>query len=264
MRIRGTVDQSETATEAGSTISSSDHIRGSSSSWWLRAGSRQCSNFGSTTQETKKKKYPRKNFSQTRAMHLAALKATWSADPRIPRSLHSPRSFLSPPSLRSFQQKRRRGAGTGGACGQKRLIVGAMPSSSTVPVSIPTDDATRETGERDEVLRSFHLTESTFLASLMPKKEIGADRFIESHPEYDGRGTLIAIFGTAPIHQFNSFRPRFLCPSRAYLFIFYISFGSRRGRLIYYVVRLGAFVLTTLATDRKNKLGPVIGLASPR
>ncbi|KAL1060858.1 hypothetical protein V6Z11_1Z064100 [Gossypium hirsutum] len=28
----------------------------------------------------------------------------------------------------------------------------------------------------------------------MPKKEIGADRFIEAHPFYDGRGALIAIF----------------------------------------------------------------------
>lgn len=28
----------------------------------------------------------------------------------------------------------------------------------------------------------------------MPKKEIGADRFIESHPTYDGRGVVIAIF----------------------------------------------------------------------
>ncbi|XP_041002868.1 tripeptidyl-peptidase 2-like [Juglans microcarpa x Juglans regia] len=45
-------------------------------------------------------------------------------------------------------------------------------------------------------LRSFKLTESTFLASLMPKKEIAADRFIEAHPEYDGRGVLIAIFDT--------------------------------------------------------------------
>jgi tripeptidyl-peptidase-2 len=43
-------------------------------------------------------------------------------------------------------------------------------------------------------LRNFKLNESTFLASLMPKKEIAADRFIEAHPEYDGRGALIAIF----------------------------------------------------------------------
>lgn len=43
---------------------------------------------------------------------------------------------------------------------------------------------------------SFKLNESTFLASLMPKKEIRADRFVEAHPEYDGRGVIIAIFGT--------------------------------------------------------------------
>lgn len=42
----------------------------------------------------------------------------------------------------------------------------------------------------------FSLTESSFLASLMPKKEIAADRFIEANPEFDGRGVLIAIFGT--------------------------------------------------------------------
>ncbi|PRQ60108.1 putative tripeptidyl-peptidase II [Rosa chinensis] len=43
-------------------------------------------------------------------------------------------------------------------------------------------------------LRNFKLNESTFLASLMPKKEIGADRFVEAHPNYDGRGVVIAIF----------------------------------------------------------------------
>ena len=45
-------------------------------------------------------------------------------------------------------------------------------------------------------LREFKLNESTFLASLMPKKEIGVDRFLDAHPKYDGRGALIAIFGT--------------------------------------------------------------------
>ncbi|KAG6716915.1 hypothetical protein I3842_04G072100 [Carya illinoinensis] len=49
-------------------------------------------------------------------------------------------------------------------------------------------------GDDNGRLRNFKLTESTFLASLMPKKEIAADRFIEAHPDYDGRGVLIAIF----------------------------------------------------------------------
>ena len=49
-------------------------------------------------------------------------------------------------------------------------------------------------------LRNFKLNESTFLASLMPKQEIGADRFLKDHPEYDGRGAVIAIFG---IHHSN-------------------------------------------------------------
>ncbi|KAL9662725.1 hypothetical protein QQ045_027559 [Rhodiola kirilowii] len=52
--------------------------------------------------------------------------------------------------------------------------------------AMPTED--------NGALRSFKLNESTFLASLMPKKEIAADRFIESHPDFDGRGVLIAIF----------------------------------------------------------------------
>ncbi|KAJ8771388.1 hypothetical protein K2173_026565 [Erythroxylum novogranatense] len=49
-------------------------------------------------------------------------------------------------------------------------------------------------GDNNGSLRNFKLNESTFLASLMPKKEIGADRFLEAHPEFDGRGTVIAIF----------------------------------------------------------------------
>ena len=34
-----------------------------------------------------------------------------------------------------------------------------------------------------------------FLSGVMPKKEIGVERFLAAHPEYDGRGILIAIFG---------------------------------------------------------------------
>ncbi|KAK4492767.1 hypothetical protein RD792_000087 [Penstemon davidsonii] len=49
-------------------------------------------------------------------------------------------------------------------------------------------------GEDNGPIRNFKLNESTFLASLMPKKEIAADRFVEAHPKYDGRGVLIAIF----------------------------------------------------------------------
>jgi tripeptidyl-peptidase-2 len=50
-------------------------------------------------------------------------------------------------------------------------------------------------GDENRPLRNFKLNESTFLASLMPKKEIGADHFVEAHPQYDGRGVIIAIFG---------------------------------------------------------------------
>lgn len=33
-------------------------------------------------------------------------------------------------------------------------------------------------------------------AGAMPKTEIGAMRFLEKYPEYDGRGTVVAIFDT--------------------------------------------------------------------
>ena len=69
--------------------------------------------------------------------------------------------------------------------GERKGRIRAMPCSSSVNSTVANGG-----------LHKFKLNESTFLASLMPKKEIGADRFLEAHPQYDGRGVVIAIFGT--------------------------------------------------------------------
>ncbi|MQM06774.1 hypothetical protein Taro_039603 [Colocasia esculenta] len=127
-------------------------------------------------------------------MQLAALKGTCNI--RITLPLYSPNSFLSPPSSRFFRPScsRRRRATSAGGSGRKpsvRAMPSPSPPSPGFPVTSTPEDSKR--GE-DALLRSFHLTESTFLASLMPKKETGVDRFLEAHPEYDGRGTVIAIF----------------------------------------------------------------------
>ncbi|XP_006647647.1 tripeptidyl-peptidase 2 [Oryza brachyantha] len=71
----------------------------------------------------------------------------------------------------------------------RAVAASAMPSSSpstSPPSAKGTTAAAAPAG--------FHLTEPSFLESLMPKKEIGVDRFLAAHPEYDGRGALIAIF----------------------------------------------------------------------
>ncbi|KAE8663274.1 Tripeptidyl-peptidase 2 [Hibiscus syriacus] len=76
--------------------------------------------------------------------------------------------------------------------GTRGGIYRMMPCSS-----VDTTDITSSGGggcEENGRLHNFKLNHATFLASLMPKKEIGADRFIEAHPHYDGRGALIAIF----------------------------------------------------------------------
>ncbi|XP_052183432.1 tripeptidyl-peptidase 2 isoform X2 [Diospyros lotus] len=84
-------------------------------------------------------------------------------------SLIAPKRFISRGGRRGF------GAG--------KCRVRAMPGSSSA-----------NSVEDNAALRNFKLNESTFMASLMPKTEIGADRFLEAHPDFDGRGAVIAIF----------------------------------------------------------------------
>jgi len=106
-------------------------------------------------------------------------------------------------SLESFASKRR------------RILHRSMPCSSSISTITGDKSSNSSNKNRDgsSSLREFKLNESTFLASLMPKKEIGVDRFLDAHPEYDGRGALIAIFGTlAPL----TFAP--LCVLRRFFF----------------------------------------------
>ncbi|KAL1831481.1 hypothetical protein ACET3Z_001132 [Daucus carota] len=97
---------------------------------------------------------------------------------RITTSTYTFPPFLSPPSLIPLliQSSRERN----NKCSPSSSKIRAMPLNSSV--------------EDNGAVRNSKLNKSTFLASLMPKKEIAADRFVESHPEFDGRGVLIAIF----------------------------------------------------------------------
>lgn len=115
--------------------------------------------------------------------------------------------FLSPPSLlpllilSSRERNNNNKNKNKNKASNNNNKIRAMPLNSSV--------------EDNGAVRNSKLNKSTFLASLMPKKEIAADRFIESHPEFDGRGVLIAIFGTLCLYiqlfVSNFFSTAFLC-----------------------------------------------------
>lgn len=64
-------------------------------------------------------------------------------------------------------------------------VAESSSSSTSSPFSSMASISTDDSGGFDP---------RAFLAGIMPKKEIGAERFLASHPEYDGRGIIIAIF----------------------------------------------------------------------
>ncbi|RYQ94046.1 hypothetical protein Ahy_B09g100248 isoform A [Arachis hypogaea] len=78
----------------------------------------------------------------------------------------------------------------------------AMPCSSSLTSCCASGDSSSNINSENHdnnntngaTPRNLKLTQSTFLSSLMPKTEIGVDRFLHAYPSYDGRGALIAIF----------------------------------------------------------------------
>ncbi|XP_019427274.1 PREDICTED: tripeptidyl-peptidase 2-like isoform X2 [Lupinus angustifolius] len=98
-------------------------------------------------------------------------------------------SSLSPPFLSHHHTfTRRRFTQTSSSSSSSSSIKSMSFSSSN---SLSTNDNNNNNNNNSAFLKLNH---STFLASLMPKTEIGVDSFLHSHPHYDGRASLIAIF----------------------------------------------------------------------
>lgn len=105
--------------------------------------------------------------------------------------LFSPPLLIIAPKKPRISRERNTARGGAAAGGGKKKF----GSSSSIKIRAMPCGSSVNSGEHNGSFRNFKLNESTFLASLMPKKEIAADRFIEAHPHFDGRGVVIAIFG---------------------------------------------------------------------
>ncbi|XP_076907869.1 tripeptidyl-peptidase 2-like [Bidens hawaiensis] len=90
-----------------------------------------------------------------------------------------------------------------------------LPSKTSVAMPAGSPEIDND-NNNNGALRKFKLNEASFLASLMPKKETAADRFVDAHPEFDGRGVVVAIFDSgvdpaaAGLHVTSDGKPKVL------------------------------------------------------